>query len=267
MPLNNKYIIIYTADYRVYYQIIESFDPLIVQPRHILDEEPEGTSINSLYDFFITENDTSIEIGMIKTNAFSPPVAEFKRFIIPNINLDIISSRDSIILDNFDEYSFDLSNLIKIKEEYICVIQKYEDFEITDIGIIKFKSDLTWDTITMKTDEFSLVSYLKNGNILLTKYNLDSDTYLLEIYNSSLQQLFTIDSSLLSIWGYELWLERNDGVIINIGYDNSNGIQILQEIDINNQKIGKVEEWKFNSKNEFFILKLLRNSKMDMLTF
>jgi uncharacterized repeat protein (TIGR01451 family) len=252
LPLNNKYIIIYTADYRVYYQIIESFDPLIVQPRHILDEEPEGTSINSLYDFFITENDTSIEIGMIKTNAFSPPVAEFKRFIIPNINLDIISSRDSIILDNFDEYSFDLSNLIKIKEEYICVIQKYEDFEITDIGIIKFKSDLTWDTITMKTDEFSLVSYLKNGNILLTKYNLDSDTYLLEIYNSSLQQLFTIDSSLLSIWGYELWLERNDGVIINIGYDNSNGIQILQEVDINNQKIGKVEEWKFNSKNEFF---------------
>jgi hypothetical protein len=112
-----KYILIYeeyipNISVGIYYQIIESFEPFVIQPKHILyDFTYDDLYTNKL---IVTETDSTIEAGFSTTkfDNVNNHVRDTIKFIKAQIsfsNLDTLARIDSVIISN--KYSSKLSSM------------------------------------------------------------------------------------------------------------------------------------------------------------
>lgn len=265
-----KYILIYEVydpsysfNAIIYYQIIESLEPFVIQPKHLL----YAFKNDDLYSnkLIVSETNSVIEVGFSTTkfdniNNHVRDSINFHRAKISFSNLDTVAQTDSLIIPN--KYSsssiqYALYTMKKVQNDYILnVSNNVNNTNVYYARLIKVHADLSWDSAAVYyPNGFISPQLLDNGN-LLVKHNFrgpangDGGFTTTDVYNSNLQPLFTIDSTSLP-GSAAIFIEPKDGTLINIEgdyYPNQPAEYglVKEIIDINNRKVKKQEIWHIN---------------------
>lgn len=262
-----KYILVYEV-YRpsdsagVYYQIIESLEPFMIQPKHLLYAwKAEDLYTNKMV---VTETDSSIEAGFTTTqidniNNHVRDTICFNKVQIAFSNLDTVVQTDSLFIPQkyaSSSIQYGLYTIKKIQDDYILNLSSYDTFNRSFAKLITIHTDLSWDSaVVYYPNGFISPQLLDNGN-LMVKNNFrgsmnGSDGFTTtDVYNSNLEPLFTIDSTSLP-GNAAIFLEPKEGILINIEgdyYPNQSAEygMVKEIIDINNRKAKKQEVWRIN---------------------
>ena len=270
LPSIQKYILIYEEskpyavpyiNNKIYYQIIESFEPFIMQPKHVL----YTFSNKDLYTnkMIVTETDSTIEAGFTtilidNVNNHVSDTISFQRVQISFANLDTVAKSDSVVIPQkygSSAIQYALYTMKKVQNDYILNVSNLDSNNRYFAKLIQVHQDLSWDSAAVYyPNGFTAPQLLDNGN-LLVKHNFRSSSTdggfsTTDVYNSSMQKLFSIDSTSLP-GNSAIFIEPSDGKVINIEADNypnqSAEYGMVKEIiDINNRKPKKQEIWHIN---------------------
>ncbi|MFN8282434.1 MAG: T9SS type A sorting domain-containing protein [Chitinophagales bacterium] len=271
LPSIQKYILIYEeskpyvvpyVNNKIYYHIIDSFEPFVMQPRHVL----YTFTNNDLYSnkLVVTETDSTIEAGFstVRIDNVNNHVCDtisFRRAAISFSNLDTVARIDSVIIPqkyNSANIQYGLYFTKKVQNDYILNLSNLDTFNRYYAKLIQVHANLTWDSVAVYyPNGFISPQLLNNGNLLI-KNNFrgtmnGNDGYTTtDVYNSNLEKLFSIDSTSLP-GNAAIYLEPKDGTVINIEgdyYPNQPAEygMVKEIIDINNRKPKKQEVWHIN---------------------
>ncbi|MBL0287971.1 MAG: hypothetical protein IPQ19_11360 [Bacteroidetes bacterium] len=184
----------------------------------------------------------------------------FHRVKILFSNLDTVAQTDSLIIPN--KYSsssiqYALYTMKKVQNDYILNVSNLDnETNVYYAKLINIHDDLSWDSASVYyPNGFISPQLLNNGNLLIKNNFRDSmngnDGYsTADIYNSSMQKLFSIDSTSLP-GNAAIFLEPSDRKLINIEgdyYPNQPAEygMVKEIIDINNRIVNKQEIWHIN---------------------
>jgi uncharacterized repeat protein (TIGR01451 family) len=264
-----KYILIYeeyipNISVGIYYQIIESFEPFVIQPKHILyDFTYDDLYTNKL---IVTETDSTIEAGFSTTkidnvNNYVRDTIKFIKAQISFSNLDTLARIDSVIISN--KYSSTaiqhaLYTMKKVDDDYILNLSN-TDGSIYYAKLIKIHNDLSWDSaVVYFPNGYIAPQLLDNGKVLVKTDFFDNNNYSkTNVYNNNLEFLFSIDST--SMTGFaSFYIEPKDGKVINLeaDYYPNQTVQpgeygmTKELIDITNRKANPQEIWFINYPQE-----------------
>lgn len=239
LPSIQKYILIYEeskpyvvpyVNNKIYYHIIDSFEPFVMQPRHVL----YTFTNNDLYSnkLVVTETDSTIEAGFstVRIDNVNNHVCDtisFRRAAISFSNLDTVARIDSVIIPqkyNSANIQYGLYFTKKVQNDYILNLSNLDTFNRYYAKLIQVHANLTWDSVAVYyPNGFISPQLLNNGNLLI-KNNFrgtmnGNDGYTTtDVYNSNLEKLFSIDSTSLP-GNAAIYLEPKDGTVINIEGD------------------------------------------------
>ncbi len=263
-----KYILIYeeyvpNISVGIYYQIIESFEPFVIQPKHVL----YIFAYDDLYSnkLIVSETNSVIEVGFSTTkidniNNHVRDTINFHRAKISFSNLDTVAQTDSLIIPN--KYSsssiqYALYTMKKVQNDYILNVSNLDNnTNVYYAKLIRVHADLSWDSAAVYyPNGFISPQLLDNGN-LFVKHNFrgalnGSDGFsTTDVYNSSMLKLFSIDSTSLP-GNAAIFLEPSDGKLINIEsdyYPNQPAEYGMTKeiIEFNNRRVKKQEIWHIN---------------------
>lgn len=262
-----KYILVY-EEYipngitGMYYQIIESFEPFTIRPKHLL----YGFTNIDLYShrLIVSETDSSIEAGFAmlyfdSVNNRAADTLSFHKTSISFSNLDTVAQSAVVIIPqqyNAASIQYGLYTMRKVQNDYILNLSNLDTLNRYVAKLINIHSNLSWDSVAVYyPGGFISPQLLNNGN-LLVKNNFrggmnGNDGYTtIDVYNSSLQPLFSIDSASLP-GNAAIFVEPSEGKVINIEgdyYPNqaSEYGMVREIIDINHRKAYKQEVWRIN---------------------
>jgi uncharacterized repeat protein (TIGR01451 family) len=264
-----KYILIYeeyipNISVGIYYQIIESFEPFVIQPKHILyDFTYDDLYTNKL---IVTETDSTIEAGFSTTkidnvNNYVRDTIKFIKAQISFSNLDTLARIDSVIISN--KYSSTaiqhaLYTMKKVDDDYILNLSN-TDGSLYYAKLIKIHNDLSWDSaVVYFPNGYIAPQLLDNGKVLVKTDFFDNNNYSkTNVYNNNLEFLFSIDST--SMTGFaSFYIEPKDGKVINLeaDYYPNQTVQpgeygmTKELIDITNRKANPQEIWFINYPQE-----------------
>lgn len=264
-----KYILIYeeyipNISVGIYYQIIESFEPFVIQPKHILyDFTYDDLYTNKL---IVTETDSTIEAGFSTTkidnvNNYVRDTIKFIKAQISFSNLDRLARIDSVIISN--KYSSTAIQhpsytMKKVEDDYILNLSNTNG-SIYFAKLIKIHNDLSWDSaVVYFPNGFIAPQLLDNGKVLVKTDFFDNNNYSkTNVYNNNLEYLFSIDST--SMTGFaSFYIEPKDGKVINLeaDYYPNQTVQpgeygmTKELIDITNRKANPQEIWFINYPQE-----------------
>ena len=271
LPSIQKYILIYEEskpyavpyiNNKIYYQIIESFEPLVIQPKHVL----YTFSNNDLYTnkMIVSETDSTIEAGFStilidNVNNHVSDTISFHRAQISFANLDTVVQTDSVIIPqqyNSASIQYTLYTMKKVQNDYILNVSNLDSNNRYYAKLIKVHADLNWDSAAVYfPNGFISPQLLDNGNLLVKNnfrgpMNGDGGFTTTDVYNSNLQKLFSIDSTSLP-GNAAIFIEPKKGAVINIEGDyypnqNTEYGMVKEIVDINNRKHNKQEIWRIN---------------------
>lgn len=246
----------------MYYQIIESFEPFIIRPKHLL----YGFTNTDLYSqrLIVSETDSSIEAGFTmiyfdNVNNRASDTVSFHKISISFSNTDTVAQSAVVIIPqqyNSASIQYGLYTMKKVQNDYIFNVSNLDSNNRYVAKLIKVYTDLSWDSVAVYyPNGFISPQLLDNGN-LLVKHNFrgpangDGGFTTTDVYNSNLQPLFTIDSTSLP-GSAAIYLEPSKGKLINIEgdyYPNQPAEygMVKEIIDINNRKVNKQEIWHIN---------------------
>jgi hypothetical protein len=263
-----KYILIY-EEYvpnnivaGIYYQIIESFEPFVIQPKHLL----YIYAYDDLYSnkLIVSETNSTIEAGFSTTkidnvNNHVRDTIKFIRAKISFANLDTVAQIDSVNIPNkyaSSSIQYALYTMKKVQNDYILNVSNLDNnTNVYYAKLIRVHADLSWDSaVVYYPNGFISPQLLNNGNLLIKNNFRQSSSNggysITDIYNSSMQKLFSIDSTSLP-GNAAIFIEPSDGKVINIEGDyyptqpTEYGM-VREIIDINNRKATKQEIWHIN---------------------
>ena len=264
-----KYILIYeeyipNISVGIYYQIIESFEPFVIQPKHILyDFTYDDLYTNKL---IVTETDSTIEAGFSTTkidnvNNYVRDTIKFIKAQISFSNLDTLARIDSVIISN--KYSSTaiqhaLYTMKKVDDDYILNLSN-TDGSLYYAKLIKIHNDLSWDSaVVYFPNGYIAPQLLDNGKVLVKTDFFDNNNYSkTNVYNNNLEFLFSIDST--SMTGFaSFYIEPRNGKVINLeaDYYPNQTVQpgeygmTKELIDITNRKANPQEIWFINYPQE-----------------
>jgi len=264
-----KYILVYeeyipNIGTRIYYQIIESFEPFVIQSKHLIYVYSGEDIFLYTNKLKVTETDSTIEAGFATTNvdAVNNHIRDsinFHRAIISLSNLDTVAQINAVIIaQKFSSTSIQnaLYTMKKVQNDYVFNVSNLDSNNRYIAKLIKIHADLSWDSVAVYyPNGFISPQLLENGN-LLVKHNFrgsangDGGFTTTDVYNSNFQPLFTIDSTSLP-GSAAIFIEPKDGTLINIEgdyYPNQPAEYglVKEIIDINNRKVKKQEIWHIN---------------------
>jgi uncharacterized repeat protein (TIGR01451 family) len=264
-----KYILIYdeyvpNISVGIYYQIIDSFEPFVIQPKHLLYAYNDADIFLYTNKITVTETDSTIEAAFAtvlldNVNNHISDTINFHRAQISFSNLDTIAQLDSLIIpQKFGSASiqYALYTTRKVQNDYILNVSNLDSNNVYYAKLIKVYSNLSWDSAAVYyPDGFISPQLLNNGNLLVKhnfrqSSNVDGGYSTTDVYNSSMQKLFSIDSTSLP-GNAAIFIEPSEGKVINIEGDyypnqpTEYGM-VKEIIDINNRKANKQEIWRIN---------------------
>jgi uncharacterized repeat protein (TIGR01451 family) len=246
----------------MYYQIIDSFEPFTIRPKHLL----YGFTNKDLYShrLIVSETDSSIEAGftMLYFDSLNNRAADtisFHKTSISFSSLDTVAQSAVVIIPqqyNSASIQYGLYTMKKVQNDYILNLSNLDTLNRYVARLIKIHNDLSWDSAAVYYPSgFISPQLLNNGNLLIKNNfrggaNGDGGFTTTDVYNSNLQPLFAIDSTSLP-GSAAIFIEPSEGKLINIEgdyYPNQPAEygMVKEIIDINNRKAIKQEIWHIN---------------------
>ncbi len=246
----------------MYYQIIESFEPFTISPKHLL----YAFTNTDLYSqkLVVSETDSSIEAGFTmiyfdNVNNRASDTVSFHKISIAFSNTDTVAQSAVVIIPqqyNSASIQYAQYTMRKVQNDYILNLSNLDTLNRYVAKLITIHDDLSWDSAAVYyPDGFISPQLLSNGNLLVknnfrgTQNGNDGFTTT-DVYNRNLQLLFSIDSTSLP-GNAAIFLEPSEGKLINIEgdyYPNQPAEygMVKEIIDINDRKVTKQEIWHIN---------------------
>lgn len=158
----------------MYYQIIESFEPFTISPKHLL----YAFTNTDLYSqkLVVSETDSSIEAGFTmiyfdNVNNRASDTVSFHKISIAFSNTDTVAQSAVVIIPqqyNSASIQYAQYTMRKVQNDYILNLSNLDTLNRYVAKLITIHDDLSWDSAAVYyPDGFISPQLLSNGNLLV----------------------------------------------------------------------------------------------------